>query len=139
MSELEEAQKKLQKIKDEMRKEKWDKRINWIQRHKQKIVFGVIFLMLGYIILNQTTYIDKDQYFYIGEIKDMGIRWEGGSTKTAVVWISFNDSNKIDFQRYNYNVYERVEDFSYKYIGCKVIVTYEKSPFDNTLLFIMEL
>ena len=66
--------------------------------------------MLGYIILNQATYIDKNQYFYIGEIKDIGIRWEGGSTKTAVVWISFNDTNKIDFQRYNYDVYERIED-----------------------------
>lgn len=139
MSELEKAQKKLQKIKSEMNKEKWDKRIKWFHRHKQKIVFGIIFLMLGYIILNQTTYIDKDQYFYIGEIKDMGIRWEGGSTKTAVVWISFNDTNKIDFQRYNYDVYERIEDYSYRYIGNKVIVIYEKSPFDNTLLSITEL
>ena len=129
----------LQKLKSNQRKDKWTKRFNWIQKHKQQLTFATIFFMLGFIIFNQVTYTNTEQRFYIGEVKDMGIRWEGGSTITAVVWISFNDSNKIDFQRYSYDVYERVEEYSDMYVGSKVIVTYEKSLFDNTLLYIMEL
>ena len=137
MKELEEARSKLQKIKSEQRKERWDKKVNWIQKHKQQLVFATIFIMLSFIIFNQVTYVNTEQRFYIGEVKDMGIRWEGGSTKTAVVWISFNDSTEIDFRKYSYNSYEMIESDSDRYIGNNILVTYEKGFMENTLLFIM--
>jgi len=137
MKEIEKAKQKLNELKNNQRKQKWAKRINLIKRHKQQLVFATIFIMLGFIIFNQVTYTTVEQRFYIGEVKDMGIRWEGGSTKTAVVWISFNDSTKIDFNRYSYNAYDIIDSNSERYIGNNVLIAYEKGFMENTLLFIM--
>ena len=137
MDEIEKQKKKLKEMQSERKRKKWKKRINWINKYKSSLTYIIIFLMLGFIIFNQVTYVDTDQYFYIGEVEDIGIRWEGGYTKTAVLWVRFNDSNSIDFRKYSFDVYEKIDSGVNEYVGNRVIITYEKSILENTLLSIM--
>jgi len=138
MDKIEETEKKLQELKRNQRKEIWNKRFSWIQKHKQSLVFATIFLMLIFIILNQVTHIDTEQCFYIGEVKDIGIRWEGNSYhKTAIIWILFNDTTKMEFQKYNYNIFDKIESNFTIYKGERAILIYNRFITENTLLSII--
>jgi len=139
MEEIEKAKNKLRGLKSQQRKQKIQKKLDWISVHKEGLVAVTIILMLVFIIFNQVTYTDVDQQIYVGQVKDIGIMWSGGITKTASIFMLFNDSNKIIFQRYNFNIYEIFEDQPERFDEKYVIVTYEKAGNVRTLLSVMEL
>jgi len=143
MEEIEKAKNKLRDLKSQQRKQKIQKKLDWIGIHKEGLVTATIILMLVFIIFNQVTYTDVDQQIYIGQVKDIGVMWsnDNGITKSGIasLFMIFNDSNKIIFQRYNFNIYEIFEDQPERFDEKYVIVTYEKAGDVRTLLAVMEL
>jgi len=139
MKEIEKAKSKLHKLKSEQRQQKIQKKLDWVNIHREGLVTATIILMLVFIIFNQVTCTNVDQQIYVGQVKDTGIVWSGGTTKTAALFISFNDSNKLIFQRYDFNIYKIFKEQPERFDDEYVVVSYEKVGNKRTLLSIMEL
>ena len=139
MNEIEKTKDRLRELKSKQRRQKVQNKLDWVSVHKDSLVISTIILMLTFIIFNQVTYTDVDQQMYVGQVKDIGIMWSGGTTKTASLFMFFNDSNNISFQRYNFNICEIFENQPERFDERYVIVTYEKVGNERTLLSIMEL